>query len=169
MRLQTKRLLLRPRTVADMDDCYHLDTQPGVLDYVQGPWHDPEAHRAFIHQRTVQNYGDGLGYWVVSLASYPEQFLGWVLVIPVDAVGPDIEIGWRLLPQSWGKGIATEAAQRVLKHAFQTLGLKGVIADIHPDNQRSRAVASKIGMISTQQQSEGYERFAIDHSQFFSQ
>jgi len=93
MQLNTERLLLRPRTLADAEDCYQLDQQPGILDYVPGPWHDPETHRAFIHQRTVQDYGEGLGYWIVTLASQPDQFLGWVLLIPVDAIGPEIENG----------------------------------------------------------------------------
>ncbi|MFG1496508.1 GNAT family N-acetyltransferase [Saccharospirillum sp. HFRX-1] len=167
MQLNTERLRLRPRTLVDAEDCYQLDQQPGVLDYVSGPWHDPEAHRAFIHQRTVQDYGEGLGYWVVSPAGEPDQFLGWVLLIPVDGIGPEIEIGWRLLPRSWGKGIASEAARAVMNHAFQHLRLERVIADIHPDNQRSKRVARKIGMISTLQQPGDYERFEIDQAQFF--
>ncbi|PTY36582.1 hypothetical protein BGP77_04605 [Saccharospirillum sp. MSK14-1] len=168
MEFKTQRLLPRLRTLADLDDSYVLDQQPGVLDHVQGHWQDPIAHRAFIHQRTVQDYGEGLGYWVISLASQPEQFLGWVLLIPVDAVGPDIEIGWRLLPQTWGQGIATEAAKALLNHAFENLRLERVIADIHPDNLRSKGVARKIGLMNTHQRLDGYERFAIDQARFFS-
>lgn len=169
MQLNTERLRLRPRTLVDAEDCYQLDQQPGVLDYVSGPWHDPEAHRAFIHQRTVQDYGEGLGYWVVSPAGEPDQFLGWVLLIPVDGIGPEIEIGWRLLPRSWGKGIASEAAKALLNHAFQNLELERLIAEIHPGNQRSKSVAQKIGMICTLQQPGDYERFEIDKDRFFYQ
>jgi RimJ/RimL family protein N-acetyltransferase len=66
--------------------------------------------------------------------------------MPLDAMGPEIEIGWRLRRDAWGAGRATEAA-RALDHAFITLGLPEVVADIHPENRRSIRVAEKIGLI----------------------
>lgn len=68
-----------------------------------------------------------------------------VLLTPLDLVGPEIEIGWRLRRTCWDRGYATEAARPVLHHAFHTLGLPEVIADINPDNMASRRVAQKLG------------------------
>ena len=67
--------------------------------------------------------------------------------MPLDAVGPEIEIGWRLRRDAWGAGLATEAARAVLDHGFITLRLPEVVADIHPENARSIRVAEKIGLI----------------------
>jgi len=58
----------------------------------------------------------------------------------------EIEIGYRLHPDYWNKGLATEAAIAVRDHAFRDLKLPRVISLIHPENIASRRVAEKIGM-----------------------
>lgn len=143
---ETPRFRLRPRTLADTDACLAMDNEPGVTRFVRGPWDDPAAHRAFINARTRGPYPTGQGYWSITPREAPEHFLGWVLLIPVDAVGPEIEIGWRLRPETGGRGVATEAALPLLQHAFETLGLEQVIAEIDVPNRASSRVAEKIGM-----------------------
>jgi RimJ/RimL family protein N-acetyltransferase len=59
----------------------------------------------------------------------------------------EIEIGYRLYPDYWNRGLATEAAQAARDHAFRDLQLARVISLIHPDNIASRRVAEKNGMI----------------------
>lgn len=148
---ETKRLILSPRTMSDLDDCIVMDRDPDVTRFIPGPWHDEAAHRAFVTSRIEADFGDGLGYWSIRARSNPERFLGWVLLIPADASGPDIEIGWRLNRHAWGKGYATEAATPVLAHAFRTLELEHVIADIDPGNIGSIRVAEKLGLSQPRQ------------------
>ena len=142
----TSRLLVRPRTLADTDACLVMDGDPEVTRFVSGPWSDAIAHRAFIEARTRGPYAAGLGYWCICRRDEPASFLGWILLIPADGTGPEIEIGWRLRRQVWRQGYATEAARPVLRHAFATLRLARVIAMIAPDNAGSRGVAEKLGM-----------------------
>lgn len=145
--LDTERLLLRPRTMADFAACLAMDREPGITRFVQGPWDDPERHAAFLRNRIAASFGDGLGYWSIFPRTHPDRFSGWILLIPADGVGPEIEIGWRLNRSAQGRGYATEAARAVLEHAFETAGLDRVVADIHPDNHASIRVARKIGMV----------------------
>jgi ribosomal-protein-alanine N-acetyltransferase len=58
----------------------------------------------------------------------------------------EIEVAYRLHPDYWNQGIATEAAGAVRDHAFRDLKLPRVISLIHPDNIASRRVVEKIGM-----------------------
>ena len=58
----------------------------------------------------------------------------------------EVEIGYRLHPDYWNRGLASEAAQAVRDHAFRDLNLRRVISLIHPDNVPSRRVAEKNGM-----------------------
>lgn len=148
---ETGRVILRPRTMADIDDCFAMDRDPEVTKFIPGPWNDPEAHRLFLTSRIQADFGDGLGYWSVFAKENPQQFLGWILLIPADAVGPEIEIGWRLNRLTWGNGYATDAARPVLAHAFATLGLERVIADIAPGNTASIRVAEKLGLSPTRE------------------
>lgn len=143
---ETPRLLLRPRTMADFDACLAMDRDPAVTRYIPGPWNDPEKHEAFVRERINTPYGDGLGYWSVFAKEQPNGFMGWILLIPSDGEGPEIEIGWRLVQSAWGKGFASEAARPVVEHAFRTIGLKRIVADIMPVNLPSVRIAEKIGM-----------------------
>ncbi len=143
---ETERLLLRPRTLADTGDCLDMDREPEVLRFVSGPWSDLSDHRAFIEKRTAGPWPPGMGYWTVLLREDAATFVGWVLLIPADGVGPEIEIGWRLRPRFWGRGFATEAARPILVHAMEGLGLGEIVADIVPDNLGSLKVAEKIGL-----------------------
>lgn len=56
------------------------------------------------------------------------------------------ELGYRILPKYWGKGLAFEAAQAVSAWAFETLRLKHLIALIEPENTRSVRLALRLGM-----------------------
>lgn len=143
---ETDRLFLRPRTAADIEACMAMDRDPEVTKYLPGPWQDPEAHRRFVTARMEADFGPGLGYWSIFAREQPDLFLGWVLLIPDDAVGPDIEIGWRLNRHAWGKGYATEAARPLVVHAFEQVGVERIIAAIHPENAASIHVAQKIGL-----------------------
>ena len=59
---------------------------------------------------------------------------------------PEIEIGYRLHPDHWNKGYATEAARAVRDRGFAEWKLNRVISLIHPENTPSRRVAEKNGM-----------------------
>ncbi len=140
---RTPRFLLRPRSPADLQSCLAMDRDPEVTRFIPGPWHDPVAHRSFVLDRMHRAYPAGMGYWSIIAA---RGFIGWILLTPLDLRGPEIEIGWRLVRAAWGHGYASEAGLPILQHAFSSLALPKVIADIHRANSRSIAVARKLGM-----------------------
>ncbi|MES0884532.1 GNAT family N-acetyltransferase [Roseibium sp. SCP14] len=153
----TRRLRVRPRSHADLDQCLSMDRDPLVTQFIPGPWSEPDKHRAFVLNRMDQQYPDGLGYWSVVRKDEPEIFLGWILLLPYEAVSDEIEIGWRFSRRSWGHGYATEAASAVLDHAFCSLKLDYVVADIHPENFASIRVAEKTGMTFVENRTFGSE------------
>ena len=59
----------------------------------------------------------------------------------------EVEIGWRLHPDAWGHGYATEAGHAALDAARAELALTRVIAVIDPANTPSIAVATRLGMV----------------------
>ncbi|ALL64939.1 Ribosomal-protein-alanine acetyltransferase [Paraburkholderia caribensis MBA4] len=157
----SQRLSLKPRTLADLDDCIAMDRDPEVTRHVDGPWQEPDAHRRFVVDRITRAYPDGLGYWSIVERSAPARFVGWVLLIPEDTYGPEVEIGWRLVREAWGRGIASEAARVVITHAFGTVGLPSVVAGIAEGNVASQRVAQKLGM-RREGSVDGYVRFRLD-------
>jgi len=65
---------------------------------------------------------------------------------PHRAGWPGLEVGWALDPGHWGKGYASEAGQRSLDYAFDDLGAERVCSVILPENHRSQAVATRLGL-----------------------
>ena len=59
---------------------------------------------------------------------------------------PAVELGWRLALSAQGRGLATEGARAVIDHAFNTVGLREVVAITIPANTPSRHVMEKLGM-----------------------
>jgi RimJ/RimL family protein N-acetyltransferase len=68
-----------------------------------------------------------------------------VILVPLPNIEGEVEIGWHLHPDAWGRGYATEAALAVLRHGFEA-GLEEIHAVTHVDNWPSQAVCRRIGM-----------------------
>jgi RimJ/RimL family protein N-acetyltransferase len=66
-------------------------------------------------------------------------------LIPLERVGPEIELGYRFGPANWGKGYATEAALAARDAGFERFGLERIIVDVNPGNEGSLNVARKLG------------------------
>ena len=58
----------------------------------------------------------------------------------------EVEIGYRLHPAYWNRGLITEAARAVRDHGFRDWKLSRIISLVHPENIPSRRVAEKNGM-----------------------
>ena len=152
--LTTERLLLRAWTDDDVDfalDLYSrwevqqfLGTSPRVLTGRE------EAVATVERFRSLEDHPVH-GIWLVTDAASGQR-LGTLLLKDIPASGDPLtpsgetEIGWHLHPDSWGHGYATEAAGRVLGHAFAA-GLAQVVAVTYTENRASQKVARRIGMV----------------------
>ena len=58
----------------------------------------------------------------------------------------EIEVGYALFKDFWGKGYAVEASEAFLIYGFEELNLEKIVAVANPDNKNSRRVMEKIGM-----------------------
>jgi [ribosomal protein S5]-alanine N-acetyltransferase len=86
----------------------------------------------------------GFSFWAVTLADGGE-LLGDCGLIPLEGVGPEVELGYRFASDHWGKGYATEAAIACRDLGFGRYGLERIYVDVHPQNERSQNVARKLG------------------------
>jgi RimJ/RimL family protein N-acetyltransferase len=86
----------------------------------------------------------GCGTWaVVERHSFVPAGTVFMQALP-DGAG-EVEIGWYLHPDSWGRGLISDAAAALLERGFAS-GLDEIWALPAPDNDRSIAVCRRIGM-----------------------
>src|SRR3954469_23532046 len=92
----------------------------------------------------------GYGLWALVPRADPAAgciaFAGRAVAAFLPAVLPAVEVGWRLAPVWWGRGLATEAARASVAYGFDTLGLRSVVSIIDERNARSQRLAERLGM-----------------------
>lgn len=147
IKISTTRLVLKPRSLNDLQACLAMDRDPTVTQYIDGPWQDPEAHQQFLLDKMNYQYDYPFGYWSIFYRDQSDQFLGWVMLIAKHCGDElSVEMGWRLNRASWGCGIATEASQRMLDVTIEKYPNAQVFAAIAINNLGSIKVAEKLGM-----------------------
>ena len=144
--IETRRLVLRDFVEADLDALAVLMANADFMRFSSGAFSREETER-FLFDRVIAPARAGLPSLFAVIVRVEKRLIGYCGFFRqvVDDVN-EIEIGYRLDPVYWNRGLATEAAQAVRDYAFEKLKLKRVISLIHPDNHASRRVAEKNAM-----------------------
>jgi RimJ/RimL family protein N-acetyltransferase len=143
----TARLVLRPFTEVDLEPFFELNTHPLVVESL-GSAPTRAQSDDMVERYTAELTREGWGLWAVEAAG-GEPFVGMVglhRVRPELPCAPAVEVGWRLHPDQWGHGYATEAASASLRHGFEAGGLGEIVAFTTTLNTRSQAVMTRLGM-----------------------
>lgn len=142
--LETERLILRKiDPVRDFDSWARIMADERTVKYIGGQVMDRAL--AWRHMAAVIGHWEIRGYGFFSVES--KQTGEWIgRVGPWNPEGwPEPEIGWTIGREHWGKGYATEAGHAALKYAREVLGWTKVIHVILTGNERSIAVAERLG------------------------
>jgi RimJ/RimL family protein N-acetyltransferase len=147
---ETARLVLREWDDADEVRFYEVMNREEVMRHLGGTQLREEWRAAYQRVRGFQK-DFGHTFWIVEdRASH--DILGFCGIKRVNAPGAgsltgDHEIGWRLRPEAWGKGIAKEAAIASLDLAFGRFAAPHVLAMTVVDNASSWGLMKRLGMI----------------------
>ena len=146
-KFETERLVMRGWTLDDAEDCYKYCKDPRIG--TPSGW---KAHESVEESRDVikQYYFEPEVYAICfkedrrpigTIKIYSKK------VSPLPELAEDeVEIGYWIGAEHWGKGIATEAAKWAAKRAFQELGMKRVWGRYNFTNPRSGNVLRKVGL-----------------------
>ena len=144
--LETLRLSMRNFTLDDFDDLYALNSDLRVMKYIADGTVSTRdevagALRRFVRYPTL--YPD-LGIWHTSRRD-TGAFIGF-FALNYAGRSTDIEVGYRLLHNAWGLGLATEGATALVHYGFDDLGLDRIIGVTAPGNKASQNVLMKAGL-----------------------
>lgn len=148
--LRTERLVLVPLADEHLDLEVELDSDPEVLRYLWGRARSrDEVERSHAERLAHADKVEGLGFWMAF--THDGDCVGLMMLPP--AHGPDqpddptiADLGYRIFRRHWRQGYASEASTELLRHAFETVGLRKVIAQTMAVNEGSRAVLTKVGL-----------------------
>lgn len=145
--LRTARLLLRRWRPEDKSAFAALNADPEVMRYMPRLLRPEESHR-WAESIEDEFERDGFGLWALELPG-EAPFIGFTGLnrVPFKAsFTPAVEIGWRLAPQFWGRGYASEAARVALEAGFGQFGLNEIVSETAEMNAPSRRVMERIGL-----------------------
>jgi RimJ/RimL family protein N-acetyltransferase len=145
MVLETPRLILRPFREEDIGRLSELMANGDFMRFSVGPCTLEQTQR--VLQKFLSWNRAGLPSQFAVVLRENDDVLGYCGFLHHPEVPEEVEIGYRLDPAYWNRGLITEAARTVRDHAFGDLNLPRVISLIHPENIPSRRVAEKIGLI----------------------
>jgi RimJ/RimL family protein N-acetyltransferase len=173
VQLRTERLLLRRFRDEDRAPFAALNADPRVMEHFVTPL-DRAASDAFVDRIEQRRDEHGYSLWAVEVvdeaapgagrsigvapgagrfigvAPGAGRFIGYVGLwdATFDApFTPTVEVGWRLAADAWGRGYATEAAIASVDDGFARVGLPEIVSFTAVDNDRSRAVMERIGLV----------------------
>ena len=141
---ETARLKLVEVTEGDVEQIFLLTGNEKVMKYFPKVLSYEDTQQ--MVQKILYQYSEyGYCFWKVLLKP-EDQFVGiaGLLHQKIDNKH-ETEISYRILEEHWRKGYATEAAKACKQYAETKLGKKELISLIHPRNDASIQVATKLG------------------------
>jgi [ribosomal protein S5]-alanine N-acetyltransferase len=145
--LKTIRLQLTPWRHIDFASFRPIATDPEVMRYINdgAPWNDDQI-REFIRRQMRHAAAKQFCLW--RIVREPDgKMLGFCGLQPLTIEGHrEVEIGWWLARNCWGRGLASEAAREAMRFAFDEVKLSRVIAIAQPENRASIRIMRKLGM-----------------------
>jgi len=143
--LHTARLTIRAFAPEDRAAMAAIYADPEVMRFIDTRGEDPST---WVDAYVAHQDRHGWGVWAIEERATGE-LIGEAGLALLDGHGPDLELGYLLRRDRWGRGLATEAARACLAAAFDQLGAHEVVAIVDEGNDASLAVARKAGFVET--------------------
>lgn len=130
----------------DFDFYYRLQNDAEIMRFIRPPEPDMEIVRERI--RTLEQYAQdnpGLGSMIAFWKETAEPVATCVLRHVDYQPENELELGYIIVPEFQGRGLATEIAQALAAFAFSRFAAPKVVAVTAPENYPSQNVLRKCG------------------------
>jgi ribosomal-protein-alanine N-acetyltransferase len=141
--LETDRLILRPLDEKDVNAIFAMRSDPEVMRFIREPQNREESAN-WIELVSSRWATEQIGFCAM-VEKPSRKLVGWCGLWRLKETG-EIEIGYAVAKEFWGKGYATEAALKFLDYAFEKLEPEKIVAVARAQNMASRRVMEKLGM-----------------------
>jgi RimJ/RimL family protein N-acetyltransferase len=132
----TDRLTLRCPTGEDWPAIKRILTDAEVRRYLGGP-----VSGELVQTIASRPLGDHAGLFAAVLTAEATT----IGTFSIEDEREDFELSYQLLPEYWGKGLAHEAAEALLKWGWDSLDINSIIAVTQSENRRSLRLLRRLG------------------------
>lgn len=144
--LETERLLLRQIIDTDINKVFEGLSHPDVIKHYGVSFTTLEGTKEQMDWYSSMIKNDNGRCWAICSKDNNE-FYG-VITLPFwEKQHRKAELGYWLLPAHWKKGYASEAAAKVIEHAFNEMNIHRIKAECEDDNAGSIATLKKLGFV----------------------
>lgn len=148
--LETERLILRELRPEDAEGMFELDSNPEVHRYLGNrPIQNLQQAKDVIELVRQQYQDNQIGRWA-TIEKSTGNFIGWSGLKFITTVENNrshfYDVGYRLIPDYWGKGYATESARAALEYGFTLFKPDEIIGTANEENKASRRALEKCGL-----------------------
>ena len=145
---ETDRLIIRRYTLADEENFFKLNGDPELMRYIREA-RDRKECSLFLRRNMVYYEQHPLmGRWAMDDKA-TGAFIGSFAIIPVESADAkrnhEIQLGYALLKDHWGKGYATESTLAGIQYAFDVMKLAQIVAVTETENTASQKVLLRCG------------------------
>ena len=146
-KLNTERLILRWMTPEDAEDILTVYSDKDAMQYWStAPINTLEQATAII-ERADRGHQDGSALQYAIVLREEDRVIGTCSLFNYHHDSKRAELGYILHSSLWGQGLMKEALIAFINHAFDTLNLRRIEADIDPRNHSSRRILQKLAFV----------------------
>ena len=141
MYLETERLVINNLSLNDLQFLTDLDSDPVVRKFIDGKVKTFDETRQYISENIDSYLQLGFGRYAVR----SKEDLNPIGICGFLMENYGLDFGYRFSQPAWGRGIAKEAANSVIKYGCDQLKLKKIIGIVLPDNIASEKILISSG------------------------
>lgn len=146
--LKTERLLLRQVSTNDADAILSLRSNDEVMKYIPRPYLKSKEEALELIAIFDDKIENGVGInWGICFLDKPEKLIGIIGHYRLKPEHYRAEVGYMIFPEYHGKGIVSEALQKVVEYGFNEMKLHSIEAILDPENKGSEKVLLKNGFV----------------------
>lgn len=143
---QTNRLKLRQFKVDDVDSMYTYTSNPNVAKYCSWPVYQTiEEAQKYIQFILTCYEKQVLAPWAIEIVETGEM-IGAIDFVSWSDMHENVEVGYVIAEEHWGKGYVTEAFSKLIQIAFEEINVHRLTAKCCSVNQASASVMKKNGL-----------------------
>ncbi|MEP7170809.1 MAG: GNAT family N-acetyltransferase [Bacteroidota bacterium] len=143
--LETERLFFRQINANDVQDVFELRTNERVIKYSDRPKMKNIQEAVEMIKKISTSYGNNEGIaWAMEMKE-TKKTAGHITYWRIIKEHHRAEIGYALLPDYWGKGIMTEAINKIIEFGFSEMKLHSIEANVNPANLPSIKLLERTG------------------------